>query len=32
MDPLPAANASNLPVNPELEKLVRQVVSRLEER
>jgi len=32
MDPLPAQEAANLAVNPELEKLVRQVVSRLEER
>jgi L-fuculose-phosphate aldolase len=32
MEPLPAPDAANLAVNPELEKLVRQVVSRLEER
>lgn len=32
MEPLPAPDASNAPVNRELEKLVRQVVSRLEER
>ena len=32
MDPLPEPDSANPPVNPELEKLVRQVVSRLEER
>ncbi len=32
MAPLPAPDAANAPVNAELEKLVRQVVSRLEER
>ncbi len=32
MDQLPAPDSANPPVNPELEKLVRQVVSRLEER
>jgi L-fuculose-phosphate aldolase len=32
MDPVPAPDSANPPVNPELEKLVRQVVSRLEER
>jgi L-fuculose-phosphate aldolase len=32
MEPLPAPDAANAPVNRELEKLVRQVVSRLEER
>jgi L-fuculose-phosphate aldolase len=30
--PLPAVDAASAPVNRELEKLVRQVVSRLEER
>jgi L-fuculose-phosphate aldolase len=32
MEPLPPPDPGNTPVNPELEKLVRQVVSRLEER
>ena len=32
MEPLPAQDAESAPVNRELEKLVRQVVSRLEER
>ncbi len=32
MEPLPAPDALSAPVNPELEKLVRKVVSRLEER
>src|ERR1019366_149905 len=32
MEPLPSPDAADAPVNPELEKLVRQVVSRLEER
>lgn len=32
MEPLPAPDATSSPVNRELEKLVRQVVSRLEER
>ena len=32
MEPLPAPDAVSAPVNRELEKLVRQVVSRLEER
>jgi len=32
MDPLPKPDDSTAPVNPELEKLVRQVVSRLEKQ
>lgn len=32
MAPLPVPESTSAPVNPELEKLVRQVVSRLEER
>ncbi len=32
MEPLPTPAAANPPVNPELEKLVRQVAARLEER
>ena len=32
MEPLPQPDAGSVPVNPELQKLVRQVVSRLEER
>lgn len=32
MEPLPKPESEDAPVNPELEKLVRQVVSRLEER
>ena len=32
MEPLPQPDAESARVNPELEKLVRQVVSRLEER
>ena len=32
MEPLQAPDDSGAPANPELEKLVRQVVSRLEER
>lgn len=32
MEPLPAPDAASVPVNAELEKLVRQVMSRLEER
>ena len=32
MEPLPMPDAASAPVNRELEKLVRQVVSRLEER
>ncbi len=32
MEPLPLPDAASVPVNRELEKLVRQVVSRLEER
>jgi hypothetical protein len=32
MEPLPEPDAADAAVNPELEKLVRQVVSRLQER
>ena len=32
MTPLPSPDAADAAVNPELEMLVRQVVSRLEER